>query len=131
MNLNAIAGPIVRAVNPATPATVQISNGHTTNADGTQSPRFLTPVPVGADVQALSFRDLQQVEHLNLQGTRVAIYLNGQLNGLVRSQNKGGDLVTIASGAHAGVYLVAMVLEQWADWVKVAATLQNDRAVQF
>jgi len=35
------------------------------------------------------------------------------------------DRVTIASGTHRGVYLVAMVLEQWNDWVKVAATLQN------
>lgn len=126
MNLNAIAGPVVAAVNPPTPATVRFSGGSTTNADGTQSPKYLTPAtPVSAQVQPLSFRDIQQIEHLNLQGMRVAIYLNGELDGLVRVNKKGGDLITIASGVHRGVYLVAQVLEQWEGWVKVAATLQN------
>ncbi len=126
MNLNAIAGPVVAAVNPPTPATVSFSLGSTTNSDGTQTPKYqVPPTPVSAQVQALSFRDIQQIEHLNLQGTRVAIYLNGELDGLERVSRKGGDLITIASGTHRGVYLVAMVLEQWAGWVKVAATLQN------
>lgn len=126
MNLNAIAGPVVATVNPPTPATVRFSSGSTTNPDGTQSPKYLTPpTPVSAQVQPLSFRDIQQIEHLNLQGMRVAIYLNGELDGLVRVNKKGGDLITIASGVHRGVYLVAQVLEQWNDWVKVAATLQN------
>jgi len=126
VNLNAIAGPVIAAVNPPTPATVQFSSGSTTNPDGTQTPKYLLPpTPVSAQVQPLSFRDIQQIEHLNLQGMRVAIYLNGELDGLVRVNKKGGDLITIASGPHRGVYLVAQVLEQWNDWVKVGATLQN------
>jgi hypothetical protein len=132
MNLNAIAGPVVSAVNPWTPATLSLSSGSSTNPDGTQVAKFqVPPIPVSAQVQALSFRDIQQIEHLNLQGTRVAIYLNGKIDGLVRVQKKGGDLITIATGAHAGVYLVAMVLEQWGDWAKVATTLQNDKSVQY
>lgn len=126
MNLNAIAGTVTSAVNPGTPATLSISTGSTINADGTQSPRYAQPaIPVLAQVQALSFRDIQQMDGLNLQGTRVAIYLNGEVDGIVRVSKKGGDLVTISKGPHAGVYLVAIVLEQWNDWCKVAATLQN------
>lgn len=126
MNLNAVAGPIVSTVNPLTPATVRFSSGSTTNPDGTQTPKYLAPpTPVAAQVQPMSYKDIQQTEHLNLQGMRVAIYLNGELDGLVRVNKKGGDLITIASGPHRGVYLVAQVLEQWNDWVKVAATLQN------
>ena len=126
MNLNAVAGPIVAAVNPLTPATVRYSLGSTTNPDGTQTAKYQQPpTPVSAQVQPMSFRDLQQTEHLNLQGTRVSIYLNGELDGIERVNRKGGDLITIASGRHRGVYLVAQVLEQWDDWVKVAATLQN------
>lgn len=126
MNLNAIAGGIVSAVNPWTPATVQISSGATTDARGKQTPKYLIPpLTVSAQVQALSFRDIQQINGLNLQGIRVAIYLNGEVDGLVRVNKKGGDLITIATGPHAGVYLVALVLEQWQDWVRCACTLQN------
>lgn len=126
MNLNAIAAGVISAINPFTPATLKISNGSTINADGSQVPRYLQPVvPVLAQLQSLTYRDIQQMEGLNLQGDRVAIYLNGEVDGLVRVNNKGGDLITIAAGPHAGVFLVAMVLEQWNDWCKVAATLQN------
>lgn len=126
MNLNALAGPVVAAVNPLTPASVQFSLGAVTNSDGTQTPKYqVPPTPVSAQVQPLSTGEIRQTDHLNLQGVKVAIYLNGELDGLVRVNKKGGDLVTIASGPHRGVYLVAMVLEQWNDWVKVAATLQN------
>lgn len=78
-----------------------------------------------AQVQALTYKDLQQISGINLNGTRRAIYLQGKLDGVVRSLEKGGDLISIASGANAGEWLVGMVLEQWQDWCKVAATLQN------
>lgn len=73
-------------------------------------------------IQNLTFRDLQQLEGLNVQGVRHAIYINGRVDGIIRSQNKGGDLVTFADGS---IYLVAHVLEYWPTWCKVAATLQN------
>jgi hypothetical protein len=82
-----------------------------------------TSLTLNAQVQALTFRDIAQLEGLNLQGTRRAIYLDGAIEGLVRPQNKGGDLITLPDGT---VWLVAMVLEHWLDWCKVAATLQNN-----
>lgn len=130
MNLHAIVAGAIGAVNPNVPATIQISTGSTTGADGTRVPTYDT-VEVTAQVQALSFRDLAAVDGLNLNGTRRAIYLYGKFDGTVRPQQKGGDLVTLTGGANAGVYLIAMVLEQWSDgepaaWCKVVATLQND-----
>lgn len=126
MNLHGIAGPIIATVNPKTVATLRVNSGiYTTAPDGSRAPVYLPDAPVMAQVQPLTFRDIQQTDGLNLQGTRVGIYLDGELDGLVRSQGKGGDLVIIPTGVHTGTYLVAMVLEQWPDWVKVAATLQN------
>jgi len=126
LNLHGIAGPIVASVNPKTPAIVKISSGYTTLADGSRTPAYELPfTQTMAQVQPLTFRDIQQLSGLNLQGMRVGIYLDGKLDGLVRSARKGGDLVVINSGVHAGTYLVALVLEQWPDWVKVAATLQG------
>lgn len=129
MNLHAIVGPIVAAINPFLPVTLQVSTGSTITADGTRVPTYAAPVVVQAQVQALTYRDIVQIEGLSLQGTRRAIYLMGDVEGLVRSQDKGGDLISFPDGS---VWLVAMVLEEWGAagspdvWVKVVVTLQDN-----
>ncbi len=125
MNLHGLAGPIIAAVNPSIEALFTGNPGWTIQEDGRRVPAYLDPVPVQAQVQALSWRDLQQTEGLNLQGTQVGVYLYGVASGAVRVNFRGGDLITIAAGPWAGVYLTHVVLEQWPDWVKVACTLQN------
>lgn len=124
MNLHAIAAPFIGAVNPNILAILQTSAGSTTSADGKRSPLFAYQNVI-AQVQPMSTGDLKQTDGLNLNGTKRSIYLYGESNATVRPSSKGGDLITIASGANAGTWLVAMVLEQWPDWVKVAVTLQN------
>lgn len=123
MNLHRLIAGNIGAVNPFVLGIVQISIGSTTDTDGTRIPTYSTTTDVPMQVQALSFKDIQQVDGLNLQGTRRAIYIDGVINGLVRSTNKGGDLIILPD---ATVWLVAMVLEQWPDWCKVAVTLQDN-----
>lgn len=131
MNLHAIAGPIVAAVNPTVPVTIQFSQGSTIGADGIPVPAYSAPTPMQAQIQALTFGDLRQVDALNLDGTRRAMYLYGDVQAIVRVTQQGGDLITVtpAFGAFAAgsVWLVAMTLETWANdgWCKVACTLQN------
>lgn len=85
-----------------------------------------TSRPVLAQVQPLTWRDLQQLDGLVLQGTRRKMYLYGRTDGAVRPLAKGGDLVTVATGGVSdGTWLVAQVLEQFPDWVSAAVTLQN------
>ena len=130
MNLNQIVSGAIAAVNPMVKCTLQISTGTTVNADFTRVSTYQTITGVMAQVQALGFRDILQIEGLNLQGTRRAIYLQGDVEGLVRASNKGGDLITMPDGT---IWLVAMVLESWLQntggtqpgWVKVACVLQN------
>lgn len=192
MNLHAIAGPVVAAVNPQVPVGVQLSDGYTTAASRVRTPAFQTPgalvasiaglvltatvvsagklavgqqvagagvtlgttivglgsgtggagtyaidraqvAPVSSEamtssltllgqIQAMTFRDLQQLEGLNLNGTRRGIYFNGRIAATMRWSAKGGDLLTFPDGS---VWLTAMVLEQWPDWCKIAATQQN------
>jgi hypothetical protein len=124
VNLHGIVAANVGAINPFVQARVQLSAGSTTNADGSRTPEYRN-VTRSCQVQALSFGDLRQVEGLNLNGTRRAIYVRGDLDGTVRSEMKGGDLIVFAGGPNRGTWLVALVLEQWPDWCKVAATLQN------
>jgi hypothetical protein len=90
------------------------------------SETMTTALILRAQVQPMTWRDLQQVSGLNLQGTRRKIYLFGRVDGIVRVLHKGGDLITIApGGVNDGVYLCTQVLEQWPDWVSVAAVLQD------
>ena len=76
-------------------------------------------------IQPLTFRDLQMIDAVNVQGTQRAIYVSGHVNGLVRIARKGGDLIITPDNR---VWLVTLVLEQWPDWVKVAVTLQDETA---
>lgn len=122
MNLNRIVGDTISAVNPCVQLQLQRSTGYITAADGTQQPAYAAPLVVWGQVQALSFRDIQQLQGLTLQGTRKAVYLNGRWDGLVRSERKGGDLIIFPDRS---VWLIAFVLENWHDWTKVAATLQD------
>lgn len=126
MNLHGIVSPIIEAVNPRITATVQHSTGWEDGDGGLRVPTYSAAEQVPAQVQSLQYRDMVQMDGLNLQGTRRAIYLYGRFDGVVRSEMKGGDLITIPSGAWAGTYLVALVGEQWPDWCRVLCTLQND-----
>ena len=79
-----------------------------------------------AQVQSLSWRDLQLTEGLNLSGTRRKFYLSGVVEAVERVSKRGGDLIEVASGVNAGVWLIAQVLEQFPNWVSVAATMQSE-----
>jgi hypothetical protein len=122
MNLHGIVAPAIGAVNPFVQIVVQVSTGYTTEDSGKRSPSFAPPVPAWGQVQPLSYNDIQHLDALNIQGDRKAIYITGRLEGLVRPDKKGGDLISLPDGS---LWLVAIVLENWPDWVKVAVTRQN------
>ncbi len=124
INLHGIVGPCVAAVNPWVTVTIQASAGYTTAADGKRTPLYAPAVPMLAQMQSLQFRDLVQIDGLNLQGEGRALYLNGNWQGVVRPEVKGGDLVTLPDGS---LWLIALVLENWwltDGWCKVAITRQ-------
>lgn len=124
MNLHAVVSGAINSVNPFVTGTIQVSTGYSTDAVGRQTPSY-TIVTAPMQVQALGYRDLQQIDGLNLQGVRRKIYINGRLDGVVRWLAKGGDLITLSEGPETGVWKIAMVLEQYPDWCSVAVTLQD------
>ena len=128
MNLHAIVSGAIGSINPFVPGTIQVSNGTSVTApDGSRTPGYDTFPNVSMQVQSLTGPDLRQIDGLNLNGTKRAIYMNGRADGVVRSLLKGGDLITLTNGPNAGIWLVALTLEQWPDWAKVAVTLQNNK----
>lgn len=124
MNLSNLVAPLIAVVNPGETITISPSKGYTTNPDGSRVPAYGTPVSVRAQVQAMSFTDLMQVQGLNITGVKSAMYLPGAWNGVVRAAKEGGDLVTRADGTR---WLVNLVIEDWGGatgWVKVVVTQQ-------
>ena len=122
MNLHAIVSGAIAAVNPMIVVGIQRSSGYTKDSSFRQVPQYSASVPTSAQVQPLTYKELEQLDGLNLQGTRKSIYINGAVAGAVRAAEVGGDLVTMPDGS---VWLVVLIFEQWPDWCKAAITLQN------
>jgi hypothetical protein len=125
MNLHSIVSPIIAAINPPIVAGIQRSTGSTIGPDGSRVPTYAPTQYVTVQMQSLQYNDIAQLDALNIQGERRALYINGNWEGLVRADRRGGDLVTMPNG---DIWLVALVLENWSErdgWVKVAVTRQN------
>jgi hypothetical protein len=125
MNLSALVGGVIGAVNPKVEAQYRASTGSTSAPSGRRTPTYADPVSVLVQKQALTYKDLQQLQGVNLNGEACAIYVEGDWRGVSRPAGRGGDLLTLPDGT---VWLVVHVLEnffQTAGWAKVAAVLQN------
>lgn len=121
MNLHGIVAPYIGSVNPLVSITIARSTGYTKNAQYAQVPTYADPVQVIAQIQSLTADDLHQIEGLNIQGEKRAVYINGRTDGLIREDQKGGDLVTW----NGIVWLNVHVLEYWPDWCKFVITRQD------
>lgn len=98
--------------------------------DGTRVPQYITTAGVVMQVQALTGRELEHIDSLNIQGTMRGVYINGSVQGLNRAAMKGGDVLLIPTGLTGqtnDTWLVDQVLEGWdtGGWCKVAVRLQN------
>lgn len=147
MNLQAITAGAVGANNPNVAGVLLRSAGYTTGDDGSQVPAYAPPVLLSCQVQGLTNKDLKQMDGLNIQGVKRAIYMQGDVRGVSSVQGGGGDLITFASsrigefivGTSAingaaipapdlidTTWLVVTVLETWGTgWCKVGVTLQG------
>lgn len=125
MDLRWIANGIAGIVNPNVPVIVKRSTGYTVGAGQRQIPTYDTPVPGFGQLQALDANDVRQLDGLNIQGVCKALYLRGQIAGVVRPDGKGGDIVSIKNAAGQWQdWLTVKVLEGWANWTKIAVVLQ-------
>lgn len=122
MDLQGLANPVAEVVNPNIVVSIQVSTGYTNTGRGLrQVPTYAAPITGFAQVQELTSSELRQAEGMNLQGVMRSIYFRGALNGVIRPDSKGGDLVTIAGQ----VWLVAKTLELWPTWAKALIVLQE------
>lgn len=129
MNLHAIVRGAINSVNPDIVGTWRKSTGATTAADGKRTPGF-TDAPVSLQVQAATGDDLEHTNFANQQGVYRKVYAFGDVEGVVRPDLKGGDLLLFAFNGVVRNWLVVHVLETWqpdtAGWCCVLAALQED-----
>lgn len=125
MNLAGIASGIVASVNPWLAGQYLQPTGTTTAGDGVRTPTYATAASVLIQAQALTWGDLQQMSGLNVQGEKLALYVQGDWKSIARQELRGGDLLTITDDGSK--WLVIQVLENWqrtGGWVKVACVRQ-------
>jgi hypothetical protein len=130
LNLHGIVRGAIGAVNPDSLIAWRRSTGSTTGASGAQTPTYAADAEISAQVQPSSGDDLKQIEYLNLQGTFRTVYAFGSIQGIVRPELKGGDLLVFPlDGATLRLWKVVHVLETWrpdaAGWCSVVAALQD------
>jgi len=121
MDLRGIANSASDTVNPNISVTVSASTGYTIGPGLKQIPSYADPVTGFAQVQALTARDIRQLEGLNIQGATKSIILRGPLNVVSRTNSQGGDLVTFGGQT----WLNVAILEQWPLWTRAAIQLQD------
>lgn len=132
VNLRAAVNAVTSSINPNVRAELWHSTGSTTVSTGKRTPNY-TKTPIVVQAQALSYSDLEQLDGLNIQGVRRAIYADAQVMAIVRVQQEGGDLVVFPAGTfpEGTTWLAVHTLERWPTWCKIAITLQDDELTAF
>lgn len=119
MNLSAIASGVTSSIAPLRTITVLVSNGSTTQLDGTQVPNTIA-VSVQGQVQALSSGDLEQVENISQQANMRTVYMPGNLPGIDRTHQWGGDRLQF----DGDTWLVTQMAEAWPGWCRLIVVRQ-------
>jgi hypothetical protein len=123
MNIRGLANGATQAINPNETVSVLRSTGSTPGPGARQVPSYAASVSASAQVQALDGDDLKQIEGLNIQGNLKAIYIYGELAGVLRPNQTGGDLIKRKNDTET--WLVVKILEAWPNWVKAVIVLQG------
>lgn len=125
MNLRALANPFTQVVNQNISIPWIQSTGYTTDDNGKRTPTTTTVTAMG-QVQAVSGSDLRHMDMLNVTGVMRSVYWYGNLQGVVRVDQQGGDILQFPEvpGGPVRNWLVSQVVETWPDWSHVIVTLQ-------
>jgi hypothetical protein len=128
VNLHSIVAPVIGVVNTNESVTLYQNSGFTTSPDFSRTPVYAT-LTMRAQVQGLQSDDIRVLNGVGIQGERRKAYLWGAWTGMVRSLQKGNDLVARPDGS---LWKVAYVFEDFghdlvgsSGWCSVAIVLQN------
>ncbi len=123
MNLRGIANNLTRGVNPNIAVQRRAYSGYTTLASGKTAASYAAATTLAAQVQALTKKEVEHLDALNLSPCERAAYVNGQLQAFDRVAQTGGDMLYFENRW----WKVMAILEGWttAGWCKVALVGQT------
>ncbi len=93
------------------------------SVDYNRKPSYASPIAIVIQTQALSEKEIEHLDALNLSDATRAVYANRELTCVDRKDQTGGDLLDFDNDT----WLVIAVLEGWsstAGWCKVAVAKQ-------
>lgn len=132
MNLHGIVRKAINTVNPDIVGLWRESSGFTQDAAFRPIPAYTDHANIPMQVQALTGKDLMHPNFISQQGVKRSVYAFGNIQGVVRPDGTGGDLLVFPQdrGGPPRTWLVVVVLESWtpdtAGWCKVGVVLQPD-----
>lgn len=109
MNLHAVVRRAITSVNPDTIGTWRKSTGYTTATTGKREQAYTDVTNAPLQVQALSGRELTQLDALNIQGASRGVWVNGQVTAANRADQTGGDLFLF----DGKTWLAVHIFESW------------------
>jgi len=121
MNLHSMVKGYIAIVNPMTSVTLKTSAGYTTGADGERTPIYANTTLM-AQVQAVPGDMLAFLQNQGIQGVMRSVFLDGNINGIVQLDHKGGDILEF--DGHQ--WLVVHVLQPWRDWTQVIVVQKSN-----
>src|ERR1019366_1304039 len=128
VNLRAAANAATSAINPNISAVASICTGYTSGDHATgykQVPIYAADAPVIIQAQALTKKEIEHLDSLNISTAERGVYSPIPLTGVDRTTKSGGDLLVF----EGSTWLVLAVLEAWPSaggWCKVAVQRQMD-----
>lgn len=131
INVRSAANSAIQVVNPNEGGWFYGSTGFTVDpATRKQVAGFTAATAVRLQIQAVDAAMLRHLDGLNVEGVVRSVHMWGNTQGIVRVNQKGGDLLYFAeipSGA-LRIWKVVKVVETWRDWSHVIVNLQTDTA---
>lgn len=132
IRLRTIANRLTAGINPNIPAILKVSTGYATDDAGLQVPAYAYPEDVSVQVQALTQKELQHLDKLNITNGQAGVFIDRQLNSADRSTGSGGDILVfddscaVPEDLRNSTWLVVAVLEGWpgSGWCRAAITRQ-------
>lgn len=132
IRLRTLANRLTTAINPNIPASLLVSTGYGTDPSGKQVPTYAPKETVCVQVQALTQKELQHLDKLNITNGQAGLFIDRQLNSADRSTGSGGDIIVFEDewqtpeDLRDSTWLVVAVLEGWpgSGWCRAAITRQ-------
>ena len=127
MNVRGLANGLIQQINPnITAQWVTSTGGYTTSAAGHRVANTQVARAIKIQAQGVSSDDLKHTDGLNIKGVMRSVTMYGNVQGVVRADSKGGDILKFPQMPNGLTrdWRVVQVLETWPEWSRVLVVMQ-------